>query len=98
MFPRQIPCDAVGFRRNQNALAAGEAFDPASGLAEPTPECRRIFNTWAGKCLFQEQKGGSSGGSNNAFDPETGLSEPTPECKRIFNTWSAKCLYGPETF
>lgn len=33
-----------------------EGFDPASGLAEPTPECRRVLNTWLAKCVFGPPK------------------------------------------
>eukprot|EP00941_MAST-03F_sp_MAST-3F-sp1_P001854 g1854.t1 len=41
-----------------NALHAKETvppvgFDPATGLSEPTGECRRVLNTWLGKCVFQ---------------------------------------------
>lgn len=29
-----------------------EGFDPQLGLAEPSPECRRIMNKWTSKCVF----------------------------------------------
>ena len=40
------------------SLAEGSAEKALMGMeggeeeGEPTPECKRIFNTWAGKCLF----------------------------------------------
>lgn len=29
-----------------------EGFDPHYGLAEPSPECRRIMNKWTSNCVF----------------------------------------------
>lgn len=34
------------------AGAGSEGFDPASGLSEPTPQCRRTLNTWLAQCVF----------------------------------------------
>lgn len=36
---------------NPKANTAG-AFDSATGVQEPTPECKRILNSWLAKCVF----------------------------------------------
>ena len=33
-------------------ISSAPAFDPQSGLAEPTPQCRTTMNKWMSECVF----------------------------------------------
>ena len=33
-------------------ISSTPAFDPQSGLAEPTPQCRTTMNKWMSECVF----------------------------------------------
>jgi hypothetical protein len=33
-------------------VSSTPAFDPQSGLAEPTPQCRTTMNKWMSECVF----------------------------------------------
>lgn len=37
-------------------VASTPMFDPASGLQEPTPECRNMMNSWMSECVFGSGK------------------------------------------
>jgi hypothetical protein len=80
-----------------------EGFDAASGLAEPTPECRRIMNGWLGDCVFgkAEKKSFLQVSSQrkdlpglDGYDTAAGLAEPTGDCKKVMNGWMSKCVFA----
>jgi len=99
---------ALRFRAGGGAgdeLPGLEGFDAATGLAEPTPECRRIMNGWLGTCAFGKaeeakllQTGAAAGGSDipgiDGYDTAAGMAEPTPECKKVMNGWMSKCVFS----
>ena len=33
-------------------ISSTPAFDPQSGLSEPTPQCRTTMNKWMSECVF----------------------------------------------
>ena len=41
-------------RYNANTMygAEGTGYDPVEGLADPSPQCKRTLNRWAGACVF----------------------------------------------
>ena len=80
-----------------------EGFDAASGLAEPTPECRRIMNGWLGECVFgkaedakllQVAGSGTDIPGIDGYDAAAGMAEATPECKKVMNGWMGKCVFS----
>ena len=82
-------------------LPGVEGFDVASGLAEPTPECRRIMNGWLGECVFGKapallQAGAAAGDipGIDGYDAAAGLTEASEQCKKVMNGWMSKCVFS----
>lgn len=88
-------------RGGGDELPGVEGFDVASGLAEPTPECRRIMNGWLGKCVFGKapallQTGARAGDipGIDGYDAAAGLTDASEECKKVMNGWMSKCVFS----
>jgi hypothetical protein len=60
------------------------AYDPATGLSEPTPECKKTLTSFLGQCVFPPPSSSSSSTENGGG---------SPQCSTTMNTWLAKCVF-----
>lgn len=68
------------------------AYDPTTGLAEPTPECKLTLTTFLGKCVFPPSPTGTGDGGTSGTAMK-GPSAPSEECTATLNTWLSKCVF-----
>jgi len=62
--PAAAPRAPFSFRAQATPPPAANtgAYDASTGLAEPTPECKRTLTTFLGQCVFPPDESGGSGG------------------------------------